>query len=55
MATLDAQVRYGASVAAALMLVVIAFVFFESGPLRWFVLGLAVFQVVVTPQLMKLG
>lgn len=54
MSTLDAQVRYGASVAAALVLVVVAFVFFESGPLRWFVLALAAFQVIVTPQLMKI-
>jgi hypothetical protein len=55
MATLDARVRYGASFAAALMLVGIAFVFFEPGPLRWFVLGLAAFEAVVTPRLMKLG
>ena len=55
MSTLPANVRYGASAAAAAMLVVIAFYFFESGPLRWFVLALAVFELVVTPQLMKLG
>ncbi len=55
MATLDAQVRYGASGAAALFLVVIALVFFESGPARLFVLFLAAFELVVTPQLMKMG
>ncbi len=55
MSTLDARVRYGASTAAAVMLVGIAFVFFPPGGLRWFVLALAAFELVVTPQLMKLG
>lgn len=55
MSTLDARVRYGASAAAAAMLVVIAFVFFPPGGLRWFVLALAAFELLVTPQLMKMG
>lgn len=55
MSTLPANVRYGASLAAALMLVVIAFVFFPPGELRWFVLALAAFELLVTPRLMKLG
>lgn len=55
MSTLDARVRYGASAAAAAMLVVIAFVFFPPGRLRWFVLAMAAFELLVTPRLMKMG
>ena len=55
MSTLPANVRYGASAAAAAMLVAIAFIFFPPGELRWFVLALAAFELIVTPRLMKLG
>jgi hypothetical protein len=53
--SLDARVRWGASAAAAATLVGIAFVFFPPGTLRLFVLGLAAFELLVTPQLLKLG
>ncbi len=55
MSTLPARVRYGASGAAAAMLVAIAFIFFPPGRLRWFVLALAAFELLVTPRLMTLG
>ena len=55
MSTLSARVRYGASAAAAATLVAIAVVLFPPGRLRWFVLVLAAFELLVTPRLLKRG
>lgn len=45
-------VRYGISAVNAAILVVIAFVFLD-GTMRWLVLGIAVLEVLITPQFLK--
>ncbi len=45
-------VRYGMGMSSAAILVIVAFVFLD-GIARWFVLGLAVIEVLVVPQILK--
>jgi hypothetical protein len=45
-------VRYGLSIINALIITAIAFVLLE-GTIRWVALGIAVLEVVVTPQILK--
>lgn len=47
-------VRYGMGASSALILVFVGFSFLD-GLARWVVLGFAVLEIVVAPQLMKLA
>ncbi|MFA1609866.1 hypothetical protein [Halobellus rubicundus] len=45
-------VRYGLSISNALIIAGIAY-FFLDGTIRWVALGIAVLEVIVTPQILK--
>jgi len=45
-------IRYGISFVNATVIALIAFVFLE-GTIRWVALGIAVLEVIVTPQILK--
>jgi len=46
--------RYGMGIGSAAVLTFVAFTYLE-GTMRWLVLGLAVLEIVVVPQIMKLA
>ena len=45
-------IRYGISFVNAAVIAIIAFTFLE-GTIRWVALGIAVLEVIVTPQILK--
>ncbi|AFO56016.1 MULTISPECIES: hypothetical protein [unclassified Natrinema] len=47
-------IRYGMGFSSAVLLGVVAFVFFEEGLTRWLVLGLAVIEITVVPRILKM-
>ncbi len=50
----SSAIRYGIGLSSAVMLVIVAFMVLE-GTMRWLVMGIAVVEAVLTPQLLKMS
>ena len=49
----DPRVRYAFGLGSGAILVAVAFIFLE-GTIRWIILGLAIVEVLIVPQVLKL-